>query len=259
MARKKLKFVGCEIAHREIYHLAAISPHLVDVEFLQKGLHDLETADMLTKLQAAVDAVDRTRGYEAVVLGYGRCNDGLVGLRARDIPLVIPKAHDCITFFFGSRAAYRAYFDAHPGTYYMTSGWAERDDAEEGENGYTRPAYGQTGVMAKLGLTDSYEDLVAKYGEENAAFIAESTGQWTSNYSRYLYLKMGVCPEDDYIERTRRQAAENGWDFELRDGDLSLLRKLLFGHWDDDMLIVRPGQEIVPRNDEDVLGVETAE
>jgi hypothetical protein len=180
-------------------------------------------------------------------------------VRAREIPLVIPKAHDCITFFFGSRNAYREYFDAHPGTYYMTSGWAERDTAGEGEDGYTRPAYGQTGVMAKLGLTESYEALVEKYGEENAAFIAESTGQWTNSYSRYLYLKMGVCPEEDYIEQTRREADEKGWEFELRDGDLGLLRKLLWGEWDADMLIVRPGQKIAPRNDEDVLAVEAAD
>ena len=38
---------------------------------------------MLAELQAAVDAVDPAAGYEAMLLGYARCNDGLVGLTAR--------------------------------------------------------------------------------------------------------------------------------------------------------------------------------
>ncbi|HUJ75543.1 MAG TPA: hypothetical protein VL359_11820, partial [bacterium] len=50
------KFIGCEIIYREACWLAATSPHLVDVEFLRKGLHDLETQDMVSRVQAAVDA-----------------------------------------------------------------------------------------------------------------------------------------------------------------------------------------------------------
>src|SRR5208283_2681137 len=117
--KRKLKFIGCEIIYREACWLAATSPALVDVEFLHKGLHDLETPDMVARVQAAIDVVDPYAGYEAVLLGYARCNDGLVGITARDVPLVVPRGHDCITFFFGSRAAYRSYFDANPGTYYL--------------------------------------------------------------------------------------------------------------------------------------------
>ncbi|HTZ51406.1 MAG TPA: DUF1638 domain-containing protein, partial [Spirochaetia bacterium] len=108
---RRRKFIGCEIIYREACWLAATSPLLVDVEFLRKGLHDLETQDMVSRVQAAIDAVDPYANYEAILLGYARCNDGLVGVTARDIPLVLPRAHDCITFFFGSRSAYRGYFD----------------------------------------------------------------------------------------------------------------------------------------------------
>ena len=162
MERKRLKFIGCEVIYREACFLTAMTPHRVDVEFLKKGLHDLETHDMLAKVQSVVDEADRCGEYEAILLGYGRCNDGVVGLQAREIPLVIPKAHDCITFFFGSRQAYQAYFDAHPGTYYKTSGWMEREGAWEGQEGYAKPAYGQEGVIANLGLAQSHEAMIEK-------------------------------------------------------------------------------------------------
>jgi len=250
----RFKFLGCEILYREACYLAATGPAMVDVEFLRKGLHDLQRADMNAKIQAAVDAVDPKAGYEAVLLGYARCNDGLVGITARDIPLVIPRAHDCITLFFGSRASYREYFDAHPGTYYMTTGWAERNVGEDGE--YGRPAYGQEGVMGKLGLADPYEVMVEKYGKENADFIAATIGDWRKNYDRFLYLPMGVSDETDIIEETRRSAAERGWSFEQRPGDLSLLRRLFAGGWNEDFLVVPPGGRIVARNDALVLEAE---
>src|ERR1035437_2835780 len=176
---RKLKFIGCEIIYREACYLAATSAHRVDVQFLRKGLHDLETLTMRDLVQKAIDAVVETDGYEAILLGYARCNDGLVGVKARKIPLIIPRAHDCITFFFGSRAAYQAYFDQHPGTYYLTTGWSERNV----EGDYGRPAYGQQGVMDRLGLAKTKQQLIEQYGEENADFIAEMVGNWTANYS----------------------------------------------------------------------------
>ena len=114
----------------------------------------------------------------------------------------------------------------------------------------------QQGVMGKLGLDQSYEQLVEKYGEDNAAFIAETTGGWVANYSRTLYLKMGVCDESAFIADARSAAEENGWEFELQDGDMGLLEKLFTGNWDDDFVIVHPGQQVVARNDERVLDVE---
>jgi hypothetical protein len=251
---KKLKFIGCEIIRREACHLTAKTPHRVHVEFLVKGLHDLETPEMLTELQRAVDRVDAADGFDAIILGYARCNDGLVGLTARDVPLVIPRAHDCITFFFGSRENYKEYFDAFPGTYYMTTGWAEC--GSEGE--LTRPAHDSRGVMAKLGLTDSYEQMVEKYGKENADFIRQTLGDWRENYSKMLYLAMGVCDEHPYIENAERLADERNWSFELRKGDWTLLEKLFYGKWDDDFVIVPPGRSVEARNDEMILDVSDA-
>jgi len=254
----KRKFIGCEVLYREACHLAATSAAQVDVEFLRKGLHDLDRQEMLSRVQAAIDAVDPEAGYEAILLGYARCSDGVVGLRARTVPLVIPRGHDCMTLFFGSRAAYRSYFDNHPGTYYLTTGWLERNFGKSGNRpadlvAYDRPAYGMQGVMSKLGLTDSYEQMVETYGREAADYLMATVGDWMKNYDRFTYLRMAVCDEEPYLKRAQREAEERDWRFEVRDGDLSLLRRLFEGPWDEDFVVVPPGGQIVALDDERVL------
>jgi len=247
-AGKRLKFIGCEIVFREVCLLAAHSRNVVDIEFISKGLHDLERNDMLSRLQERVDAVDPEK-YRAILLGYARCSDGVAGLRARTIPLIIPRAHDCITFFLGSRQRYQEYFDAHPGTYFRTSGWIEREFVREAGT-----------VMNKLGLDKTYEEYVKEYGQENADFIWQSLGTGQQNYDRFTYIHTGVARELDHEQLVRQDAEERKLNFERLEGDLNLLRRLLDGEWNEpDFLTVLPGYRLASRNDEQILAVEPAD
>lgn len=245
---RKLKFIGCEIIFREACKLASASPFRIDLEFLKKGLHDLKRQEMHDKIQAAIDAVPQDEGYEAILLGYARCNDGLAGVTARNIPLIIPRAHDCITFFFGSRSNYQNYFDAHPGTYYHTTGWMERSDPS---------VTGSQGIMQQLGLNMTFDEMVEKYGRENAEFLFEELGDTLKNYQSICFLRMGTTDETRFIETSQSLANEHNWTFDCRNGDWSLLERLLNGQWNaDDFLIVKPGEKIVAKNTPEILSSE---
>jgi hypothetical protein len=67
---------------------------------------------------------------------------------------------------------------------------------------------------------------------------------------------MGVCDETPQIEAGRASAKERGWTFDVREGNMGLLKKLFAGPWDEDFIIVPPGHRIVARNDEWVLDQE---
>jgi len=77
----RLKLISCEIFYREFCAAISRSVNTVEVEFLTKGLHDVGAETMRERLQAAIDGVDSSR-YEAVLLGYGLCNNGIAGLTA---------------------------------------------------------------------------------------------------------------------------------------------------------------------------------
>jgi len=243
---KKYKLICCEIFYREICHLVAESPARCDVEFLPKGLHDLGVEKMLPRIQERIDAIKEDEA-DAILLGYGLCNNGIVGLAARKIPLVVPRAHDCITLFMGSRQKYKEYFNAHPGTYYRTTGWCERSDSN---------VEGDQTVSQKLGLFLQYEELVAKYGEENAKYIMETMGDPVAHYDRITFIRMGLSCEDAFRAEAKREAEEKGWQFEEIAGSMEILRKLIFGEWDEDFLIVPPGKRIIARYNDNIIDCE---
>jgi hypothetical protein len=242
-----LKFIVCDVLYREACYLAATSKNKIDLEFLPKGLHDLETTEMNKKLQDAVDrASENNPPYDAIILGYALCNNGTAGLKARNIPVVIPKAHDCITLFMGSRKKYAEYFDANPGVYFHTTGWLERSQNSD--------EFESQSIQAKTGMNKSYEELVQEYGEDNAQYLYETLCQGTVNYEKIAFIEMGIEPDNSFEEQSKADAQKQGWKFEKIKGDISLLRRLAEGNWDDcDFLQVLPGATIQPSYDDSVM------
>src|SRR3989304_5298097 len=121
----RLAALTCEVLARSVYLCAARSPHVVDVRLNRRGLHD-DPPNLRTILQAELDTISAP--YDAVVLAYGLCGGATAGLRAGSIPLVVPRAHDCITLFLGDRARYQADFVGNPGTYWYVQDYLERTD-----------------------------------------------------------------------------------------------------------------------------------
>lgn len=244
----KLKLICCEIFFREMCTLAARSPHRIDITFLPKGLHDIGAKLMRERVQAAVDQCNGET-YDAILLAYGLCNNGLVGLTARAVPLIVPRAHDCIALFFGSRQRYQKYFDEHPGAYFFTTGWLERGEDAGGLQ--------QLSIGHKAGMDKSYKELVAEYGEDNAQFLYETLCAPPQNYRQCTFLEMGVEPDGRAEQKARARAAERGWDFDKVHGDLGLLTRLINGPWDDaDFLTIPPKRCLVAQYDNQVIGTE---
>lgn len=235
---------------RELSYCAALSRNIIDITFLPKGLHDMGERKMSGRVQAAIDDVDTSR-YDAVLLGYGLCNNGIRGLRCA-IPMVVPRAHDCIALLLGSRHTYATYFDAHPGTYYKSPGWVERS----GDPGDDASTVESESVMAQLGINRTYEQYVAKFGENNARYLMEMLGDWVKNYSRLAYIDTQVGDFAHYNEQTRAEAERRQWEFEELSGSTVLLQRLLDGDWDNgDFLVIPPGQMPKPTYGDDIIGL----
>jgi hypothetical protein len=244
----RLKLIACEIFYRELCAAVARSINQIDVEFLPKGLHDIGAAGMSARLAERLAAVDASQ-YDAVLFGYALCSNGLVGLAAPGIPLVVPRAHDCITLFLGGKQRYLDYFLSHRGVYFQTSGWIERGQGLRQGSGLQEDSIAQ-----RSGMMQTYDELVAKYGEDNAKFLYEQFGDMTRNYRGLTFIEMGIEPDDRFERQARDQAARRGWTFEKLTGDVALIQRLVDGPWDDaDFLVVPPGRRIAAAYDGTIL------
>lgn len=244
MMMKHLKVIACEVAFRELCYCASQCSTIIDFTFMSQGLHNKGSESMKKFLQDEIDKVD-TDKYDTIILAYGLCSNGVVGLQAK-ISLVIPKAHDCITFFLGSKEKYSGFFNANRGTYLYTSGWIERGmNSLEDEDG----------IMARLGINKTYEEYVEEFGEENAEYIMEMLGGHEASYDKIALIDTKVGNMEYYREKLHEKAESTKWTPIEIEGDNSLLLKLLNGDWDENnFTVVPPNHEIVATNDENIIG-----
>jgi hypothetical protein len=243
----RIRVIACEVLFREISHAASLSPHQVDVEFLEKGLHDYGGAAMRKELQFRIDSTDPVK-YDAVAMGYALCGNGLHGLRASRLPLVAPRAHDCIALLMGGRERYEEFFNANPGTYFSSTGWLERGKS-------LAPL-----ARVRTGIDVGLQALIDKYGEDNGTYLYAELNQYQASYRQFVYIETGLEADKRFENEARTEADKRGWEYSKLRGDLRLIRMLLNAEWDPkDFLVVQPGQRIVARYDADVIHAERGE
>jgi len=241
----KLRVVACGVFEPELTALAPQCGNDVDLEFLEAGLH--ATPNLLREtIQQRIDEAAEA-DCDALCLGYGLCGRGTAGLVARSIPVVIPRVHDCLTLFLGSREEYRRQFQRHPGTYYLTPGWYQKKLAADGEHHRAR-------WSLRAEDHPRYPELVEQFGEEAAAEIVRFQDSWKRNYTRVAVIDTG-CAEVEPCLRLGEMIAEGlGWECERLRGDTGMLRDLLSGRWDEEhFLVLRPGQRAEASGDQRVL------
>ena len=235
MARYKI--IGCHVLWRELCHFASLSNNVFDFRFLPQGLH--QNPDTLrSELQKAID--EAGDDYSAILIGYGLCCNGIEGIAARNIRLVVPRAHDCITFLLGSRERYKEYFDSHPGTYWYSPGWIDTDTQP------SRERYERT-----------LQRYIEKFGEDNAQYLMDMEQGWFKEYSNAVYTDLGFGDASHYKDFTRECADWLGWNHDELIGDPGLVQAFLENNWNSEtFLVVEPGQKIVASHDEGIVRAE---
>lgn len=243
-----LKLIACRVLFREISYLSWNSEHLIDVTYLQQGFHN--TPDLLrTTLQAEIEAIESGSDphtvdvshtpIDAILIGYGLCSNGILGIRSKKYPLVIPRGHDCITLLLGSKEKYRDYFDSHHGVYWYTKGWIE-NSVMPGKERYDL-------------LRSQY---VEKYGEENADYLMEMEQGWFHEYEWATFIDWPQFDNAKEKGYARDCADFLGWNYDEQPGSPSLLYDFLNGNWDEErFLIVPPGYEIMATYDDRIIDV----
>lgn len=212
MPSLRTKIIACATVIEEMLPLL---PPDIPYEILDFGLH-LQPENLKIALQKAIDnASDQA---DVVILGYGLCAMAVVGLRANKCTVIIPRVDDCIAIFLGSREAYQEQSGHAPGTYYLTKGWIEVSDTP----------------------FEEHKRLAARYGTERADRMIQLM---LKHYTRLAFIDTGQQNQERYRAYARQAARQFGLQYEEIPGSDRLVRKMIFGPWDnEDFVVVRPGE-----------------
>ena len=236
-APPRLALLACDVLKDEIA-LHGGSLRIQHIRYFEIGLHD-QPDKLRDTLQQAITELDGIGEIDAVVLAYGLCGRGTHALRAGRHPLVIPRAHDCITVFFGSRERFATQQAAEPDSYYFTPGWMRA---------------GRTPGTAKLEMMR--RELSERFDPDDVEYLLEIEKQKWAQHGRAIYTDLGTAEAGEKAGEAEDAARELGWEFRRETGDPQLLRDLLAGRWDSSRFqIVAPGEILTHRPDDAIFCV----
>ena len=206
--------IACGIMKEEILHFPADGTSFV---FLDQSLH--RTPEKLKEsLQSEIAKAENWEG-DAIVLSYGLCSNGLLGIKAGRHPVVIPRVHDCIAMFLGSPRRYMEEHSREPGTYYLTKGWIE-----EGKS--------------PIGI---FQEYCQRFPKETAEWVIREE---LKNYTRIALVETELGVEEKHRAHARENARFLNLKYEEIKGSLEFFKKMLQGDWDGEFIVLKPGEEV---------------
>jgi hypothetical protein len=164
-----------------------------------------------TKLQEMIDSL---KNIDNILLAYGSCGNGLVGLAATTANLIIPRTDDCISLLLAkpNEKPERA-----KGTYFLTKGWLESPKS----------------------IVKEYEHSLKRYGQERTAKIYHLL---LKHYRYLMLIDTGAYNLEECQSEAADFAANNHLAIVTGKGDTWFLKKLLQGPYDQDFCLIKKGE-----------------
>jgi Icc-related predicted phosphoesterase len=210
---RRIKFIVCDVIYDELKNKI---PKNWKVTNFEKRLH--ERSDFLReKLQTEIN---KSQDYDIIVLGYGLCGNGVVGLVSPKTPLVIPRVDDCISLFLGSSEERKKQLKIEPGTYFLTRGYiGEAEDC----------------------IASGFSETKDKYDKKTRQWIIK---EMLKNYRRIVFINTGNYDPSEWRRKAKREAAKLGLRFEELKGPNKLLDKIIKENWDSQFITVKPSSKM---------------
>ena len=208
--------IACEMLRDEVELAMARTGIEYPTIWLDKGLHDTPE-----KLRASLqDKIDQLDKYDTILLAMALCGGALDGISCGHARLAVPKFDDCIRIILSLEPGMRNAADAR--SLYYTRQWL--DSAGH--------------------LTRQQEQYLEKYGEKKTKKIMRLM---LANYKSCRMVDTGAYDMAQWEDRARADADALGLEYGTQHGSVRVLEKLLRQEFDEEFLVVEPGEALTQR------------
>jgi len=209
-----MMIVACQTVQEELRLAIKQTGVNYPVIYIESGLHN-QPGSLRREIQETIDRIDNVT---TILLVFGYCGNSLLGVKSSKFKMVLPRVDDCIALLLGSGDV-RKKISREIGTYFLTKGWLD------GESN----------------LLQEYQRCIVLYGEQRATRIMQTM---LKHYGRFMVIDTGAYPVESITASTQEFAKKHNKRHEVAPGCLRLFHKLLLGQWDEEFIILEPGQEI---------------
>ncbi len=208
--------IACEMLRDELELAMAQTGIQYPTIWLDKGLHDTPE-----KLRASLqEKIDQLAQYDTVILAMAYCGGALNGVKNPHGRLAVPKFDDCIRILLSTEPGLRN--AANPRSLYYTRQWL--DSAGH--------------------ITREMEQYVQRYGEKKAKKVMH---MMLANYQTYCMVDTGAYDLSQYEAQARADASMLELAYATQPGTIRVLEKLLRQEFDEEFLVVGPGEALTQR------------
>ena len=210
----------CEVLKNEVNFIiekmikSNIIKSMPEIIYVDSKYHN-NPDNLKLKLQ---EIIDQNKEYERIILLYGQCGNAVLELKSDYSKLVMPKVSDCISLYLGGNDKRKQIKDSER-TYFFSKGYMENDNSLYSE-------------MLKL---------KEKYGEEDAIDMYKMV---ICNYKHIGVIDTKAYDLEDIMDKIKSLCDDLDLNYEVVEGDLSIMEKSLLGIVDDSFIIKEIGEKV---------------
>jgi hypothetical protein len=212
MIRQRTVLIACKMLQDEINQAMHETGCQFPIIWVDSEYHR-DPNLLRAKLQ---EEIDKTKEIDAILLAFGSCGNGTVGLKASTADLIIPRTEDCIATLLSKCDQV---YVRPKSTYFLTKGWLEGTNS----------------------LAKEFEYTVRRYGAQRAKKLFE---QMFKHYKYLMLIDTKSYDVEECLDSVTQLAQSLNLELIRAQGDVWLLKKLLTGSYDQDFCVIRKGETV---------------
>lgn len=204
---KKQMLIACGMQQDEIEMTRKKWNPDLPVVYLKRGMH--ENPGVLHGMLQ--QEIARHQDCDEILMTYGLCGLATDGLVSEGTRLILPRFHDCIHQLLEDQV--------EKDSLYMTRCW----------------------TLDEKSILNQCESVLQQYGEETGREILNSI---YGSYGKITVIDTGSYEPEPVMENAKKAAEMLNLSVKTCPSAVCIIRKLLQGEWDEDFIILQPGEPV---------------